>query len=475
MLKIHWHLNVWNRCSVFLQLSLFSLQLSAQGVDGSNYRQLPDFPFAIVSDDYLLNAPEISDSLFDAAAQGIRFKLNRTELQPDDPFLSMYRDRLLPWLREHNMQLRQVYVKGAASPEGPYENNVRLSRERTRRLINVLHTEPADTALDDRIVSGKSVAEDYALLVKMMAQADDPDYGRVNSLWQQCNGDEACCKRKLMALDGGRVWKRLLKTYFPALRQARVVMWFSRRQPVGIEPLPLEVCAPQQKAIVPPSTSDLVQVPAKYERRHLIALRTNLIHDLLYVPQFGWAYGANVQLEYYPLRGHYTLNAGFTFTNHRHWGEYKFFQIRDLQFELRRYFRGGGVFRGPYVGVYAQGTYYGIGFSKTKGWEGEGGGGGVSVGYTMKLNRKGSLRLEVSASFGMFMSRQDPYVYGNPISGTIDGLYYYDYYGNSRDFKKRNHKFSWFGPTNAGLHITYDVIYRKKKPVGYYQQKAASK
>jgi hypothetical protein len=23
----------------------------------------------------------------------------------------------------------------------------------------------------------------------------------------------------------------------------------------------------------------------------------------------------------------------------------------------------------------------------------------------------------------------------------------------------------WFGPTNAGVHLTYDIIYRKKKEV----------
>lgn len=107
---------------------------------------------------------------------------------------------------------------------------------------------------------------------------------------------------------------------------------------------------------------------------HLIAIRTNLIHDLLYVPQFGFAYGGNIQLEYYPKKGHYTYNIGFTFSNHRHWDDYKFFQIRDLQLELRRYFKGGAAFTGTYLGVYAEGTIYGIGFSKTKGWEGEGGG-----------------------------------------------------------------------------------------------------
>lgn len=199
---------------------------------------------------------------------------------------------------------------------------------------------------------------------------------------------------------------------------------------------------------------------------HLIAIRTNLIHDLLYVPQFGFAYGGNIQLEYYPKKGHYTYNIGFTFSNHRHWDDYKFFQIRDLQLELRRYFKGGAAFTGTYLGVYAEGTIYGIGFSKTKGWEGEGGGGGFSVGYVWPLNKRGNLRLEVSASLGVFYTRYDPYVYGNPNTGVEDDLYYYDYQGESSDFKKRNHQFTWFGPTNAGLHITYDIFYRKNHQKG---------
>lgn len=214
-----------------------------------------------------------------------------------------------------------------------------------------------------------------------------------------------------------------------------------------------------------PFIEPVADVPVAYSRRHLIAARTNLVQDLLYVPQFGWAYGGNIQLEYYPLRGHYTYNAGFTFTNHRHWSEYKFFQLSDFQLELRRYFTGGGRFLGPYASLYGEYTVYGIGFSKTKGWEDEGGGGGLSLGYTCRLNRKGSLRLELSASLGYFYTRHDPYVYGNPLTSKEDGLYYYDYHGNTSEFRERNHRFSWFGPTNAGIHLTYDIIYRKKQPV----------
>ena len=468
---------------------LFSLMLfftaKAQKPCSTKYIQLEDYPFVFVSDHDVTTPPEISDSLFDAAAQGISFLVNRTELQPDDPFISLYRDQLVPLLKEHDMQLRKIYVRGAASPEGPYDNNVRLSRERTQRLSDFLCQELDQCDPSLQPISAQSVTEDYGLLVKLMGEAHDADYDRVRNLWLACNGDEACCKRRLMALNGGRVWRRLVRQYFPRLRQARAILWFSRKQPPVTAPV-VEVVPEAALSAAMAATPDTVKtravavkadtVPAvKYSRRHLIAIRTNLLHDLLYVPQFGWANGVNVQLEYYPLRGHYTYNAGFTFTNHRHWHDFKFFQIRDLQLELRRYFKGGGRFIGPYLGLYAEGTVYGIGFSRTKGWEGEGGGGGLTVGYTCRLNRKGSLRLELSASVGAFVTRYDPYIYNHPYVGYDDAKYYYDYFGNAEDFKKRNHIFTWFGPTNAGVHLTYDIVYRKKKPVGYYEQKGGTK
>ena len=441
--------------------------------DSHLYRQLPDYPFVFVSDEDVTAAPVITDSLFDAVSRGIRFKVNRTELLPDDPFIMLYSNQLVPWLKAHDMQLRQVFVKGAASPEGSYQNNVRLSRERTRRLIDFLSRDLGQS-VTGQPVDAKSVTEDYGYLVNLLKQAGDQDYQRVNDIWLSCKGDEACCKRKLMALDRGKVWDRLKEEYFPALRQARMILWFARkREKVAPKPVRQEALSLMKFDGVPVSAVPLtrlegsvdttfIEKPVEYARRHLVAARTNLLHDLLYVPQFGFAPGINIQLEYYPLHGHYTLNAGYTHITHRHWGEYKFFQIRDLQLELRRYFRGGGVFIGPYMALYAEGTKYGIGFSKTKGWEGEGGGGGLSAGYVWPLNRKGNLRLEVSASLGFFYTRHDPYIYGNPLTGNEDGLYYYDYHGNSSQFRERNHEFTWLGPTNAGIHLTYDILYRKK-------------
>ena len=461
-------------CAIFIVLVHASAL--AHKPDSLLYRQLADYPFVFVSDSIVTTPPVITDSLFDEIARGIRFQVNRTELQAADPFISLYNDSLVPWLKDNNLILREIYVKGAASPEGPYDNNVRLSRERTKRLIEFLSSNLSQP-IADRPTNTSFVTEDYAYLVKLMQQAGDKDYGKVKAIWDACKGNERLCKKKLRALNGGRTWRRLVKVYFPTLRQSRMVLWFALN-PHHI-PVPKQRYYFADKAdmqIVPsfpvlptfsmePVSTDTVVVAQDSPRRHMIALRTNLLHDFLYVPQFGFAPGANVQLEYYPLSGHYTMNAGFTFTNHRHWDTHKFMQIRDLQLELRRYFKGGGQFIGTYLGAYAEGMVYGIGFSATKGWEGEGGGAGLTIGHTCKLNKKGSLRLEFSLSVGAFITVYDPYVWGNPINGTIDGLYYYDYHGSTSSFKERNHRFMWFGPTNAGIHLTYDIIYRKKKEV----------
>ena len=70
------------------------------------------------------------------------------------------------------------------------------------------------------------------------------------------------------------------------------------------------------------------------------------------------------------------------------------------------------------------------------------------------------------ASFGAFTTKYDPYVWGNPITGEADGKYYYDYKGTASKFKKRNRVFTWMGPTNLGVQLTYDLIYRKREKGG---------
>lgn len=90
------------------------------------------------------------------------------------------------------------------------------------------------------------IAEDYHYLLYMMAEAEDPDCERVKALVDHLvDTNVALLKRRLMALDGGRLWRRLLHTYFPELRSARVALFFKQvAAPKKIEVEPVELVPP---------------------------------------------------------------------------------------------------------------------------------------------------------------------------------------------------------------------------------------
>ena len=333
---------------------------SAQASIYGTYQAVPDYPFVFICEDSIARPMAISDSTFNAIARGIRFKVNKTDIQPSDPFIKVYTSQIAPMLLSKELKLHRVMVRGAASPDGPYENNRRLGHERTTRLVEFLGSkinQPIDTAL----IHAESITEDYAYLVELMRRNADRDAATVQRIWLNARGSEPACKRALMAYNGGKLWRRLLKEYFPQLRQARVVLWFGKK--VIDEPVTDAVefsVLPEGVALGSPDSIN-VALPAlefepTYTRRHLIAARTNLVHDFFVMPQFGFAPGINIQLEYYPLNGHYTYNAGFTWTNHRHWDSHEFFQIRDMRLELRRYFKGEGKFIGGFLDAYAHGS-----------------------------------------------------------------------------------------------------------------------
>ena len=460
-------------------LLLSSVKAVAQ--TASSFEQLPEYPFIFISNDRNAAVPEVSDSLFNACARGIQFTVNRTELRAGESFIPLYRNEVVPILRQKGLVLRKIIVRGAASPEGPYDNNCRLGAGRTKRLVDFVTSE-LGMPFDPSSIETGSVCEDYEYLIVLMRQAGDAQTDIVQQIWDDCGGDERCCKEKLKKHDNGRTWRRLLKQYFPTLRQARVMMWFGR-MPEEVELMNLDKVfvstIKEPDALQPDLNQHLPLLPLtpwsgvpssgveeEASRLPLIALRTNLLHDFFYLPKFGFAPSVNLQLEFFPRRGHLTYNIGGSVSNHRHWSTHKFFQVRDVQLELRRYFKKGHPYRGAYLGAYAHGFVYGIGFGAKDGWEGEGLGAGISGGYTLPLIKNGHFRLELMGAVGFLATRYDPYVWGNPITGDIDGKYYYDYHGTASKFKKRNHVFTWLGPTNLGISLTYDIVYRKKQKGG---------
>lgn len=408
------------------------------------------------------------------------FPVSRYVIPAGTPFLNQLTTKTLPDLQEKGFKLTKIEIVGTASPEGTREHNKQLSERRNKALLDTISrlvTLPAN-------VQSEVVIEDYAGLLQIMKDNNDRNYSAVLNIYNRYSKNEIDMKRRLRIANGGKLWRYLLKTYYPDLRTAKVKMYFELPAPAPQpEPQPEPQPQPQpqpkpepQPAVTPVDTTAqatpaIIDEPATdIDRVHLLSLKTNLLHDVFYMPNYGWAPTLNIRAEYYPLNGHYTYNAAFTFPYYHRWSKQKFYQIRDYELSVRRYFKpavnNNAEYLGWYLGAYGHYTKYGIGFNKDKGWEGEGGGFGIEGGYVMNISKNKRWRLEFSAGIGFFYTLFDPYVYGNPVNGLQDGFYYYDYTDNASKFKRRNHKSFLPDPTHLGVTLTYDLLYRKQNNKG---------
>lgn len=209
-----------------------------------------------------------------------------------------------------------------------------------------------------------------------------------------------------------------------------------------------------------PAVQDtLRQVPA--ESFPVVGISTNLPYDLTWVPGYGVTSVPSFSVEYFPARWErWTVGADVEWPMWKHWKTHRFLQVNNLTLWARRYFRTRATRAQRPEGLYLLGNVnaarYGIGFDM-KGWEGEGLGASVGVGYKRGIG-KGRFYWDAGIALGAFLARQDPYVWGNDANG----WYYYDYTGDPATFKERNQRFFWAGPTRIYFSVGMDLFRRKK-------------
>lgn len=449
------------------------MQAQAKNVDN-----LP--PFVIVVDKHD-SLPDFTDDELWNKGVAITFKVNKTFIIPTDTGYVQLINAM------HNVPngftyCRLLVLRGSASPEGPAWNNTRLAHGRAQALVDSLrrYISVPDFSVEERYIS-----EDYNGLRHMIGNSSYTYKEEVMDILRQ-HHDDATTKKKLQALHDGRVWKELLRDYFPVLRATRVVVVVSQdpmELPISgiLYDTEAEASEPDIALPVVPITMNLPAQP----QRELLAVKTNLLFDAAWVPQYGFCPIPNVEIEYYPLRGHWTYGATFdcpwwqssAYNSHTEKStgkNHKFFQIRNYQLLARWYAHdGSGVdgFHGLYVYPYINVAIFGIGFKADKGWMGEGLGGGIGAGYKLPLGKINTVdgrtrashwHLEFGAQFGMFAYKYDPYQWGC-VHGYIDGHYYYRYYGDKSHFHKRDHHKIWLGPTRVSVTLSYDLLYRSRK------------
>ena len=340
-------------------------------------------------------------------------------------------------------KIDSIVVVSQSSPEGPYERNMRLSQRRAAtmriaiesrhpELKDLLHVHPdgeswlqlRDYVESDTVMSPSTIAE--------VLEVIDSEV------------DIVVKKKRMSQLP---VYSYLYKTYYPRIRNSVFCIVYYDI-PLQMAPLVVAVDAPASVDSIAPIA--MVYRPER-PREPVLNVRTNLLYDLSTV--------LNVGIEYYPRNPRWSVAGHYTFPWWKNDTYHHYLQILDWNLEARYYLQRAKRHAGWYVAPYVHWNLYDISLDAERGWQGEGRGCGISLGYVWPISNNQRWKMECFFRFGYFHSLYDPYHASDPFNGK----YYYDWPWAPEDFIPRNYRLQWIGPTGAGVTVSYDLFKRKVK------------
>lgn len=391
----------------------------------------------------------------------IYYPVNKTALYPNYMSNAQNIDTIRRYLAE-SPRIDSIVIYSYASPEGPYRFNSRLAKGRGKTAKRfIMSLMPADRQLPDSIIHLRPEAENWqGLREEIVANYHLGDRDRVLEILDSDIANEEK-KTRLKRLSGGKAWRHIIKTIMPRLRYAT---WISVWQPILPELPPAEIVKEVPSVNLRRIDTDFVPAPEiifepETEMEPMLSVKTNLLYDLFYMPNYGFAPAPNIKVEYYPRNSRWTFAGEYDFPWWKKDSKHKYFQILNWQLEARRYFKHDGTHTQHYLYGYLMTNLYDIGFDKEKGWQGEGYGLGLGYGYALPLGEKSKWKLDFNIQLGYLLSNFDPYHAGQPYYGK----YYYDWYGPIDSFKRRNQRLHYFGITGVGVSLSYDLLWRDKK------------
>lgn len=375
-----------------------------------------------------------------------------------------------------------IIGRASASPEGSLQINTQLANARKASMNALL----SSYGINTNLIRYNVAPMDFPLMRALMKLRKDDYLPVVDSLMTQYAADVMLLKEAMIRQDRGKLWQHLYHNYFPSLRSVRIMaIKRAEKEEDKREEIERKENERKENEIEKIETEKIEKIEKTEkiekeetegdERRELMSVKTNLLFDLAYMPGYNrFCPIPNVAIEYYPLHGHFTYGASFDTPWWKHYSKHKYFQLRNYQVHTRYYLRRGDIeerkpgkgaaFKGFFFSAYAHAYLYNICFSEKRGWEGEGWGAGMGVGYVMPIDRKEHWRLEFGLQLGYLHTLYDPYQWRCPVDPDTDAnRYYYKWYGNAKDFKKRQHSYSWIGPTRVEITLSYDLIYRHKE------------
>ena len=345
-------------------------------------------------------AYEVTTDTLRGSAQAharIDFKVNLTNFDKtylgNDSALKQVLARIDSMVLAPNMSVGRITVVGTASPEGPYQNNVRLATGRARAFISILK---ARYSFPDSIYAISTIPEDWDGMRMILAADSTIPYGAVvlSFLERTAGIDGDTRERRLKSLDGGAPYASMSEHVLPYLRRASVLVDYDTcllrsrmgNSGLGYPELSLRASAPE-------FTSILSYLPESVApRRRFFALKTNLLGDVALCANLGF------EVELWP---HWSLDVPVWYSPYditKRW------RIRLLatQPEVRYWLRDAGV--GHYFGVHTSVVGFNVSFGGDFRYQDPNHaafGVGVGYGFAFHLDktRRWSLEAQIGAGY----------------------------------------------------------------------------
>ena len=382
----------------------------------------------------------------------IVFELNKTDVRPElydnQRELDKIRKSIETVESDENAELQRLTIKGYASPEGPYKNNVRLARERTDSL-------GAFIARRYNIDPGKVFTdyepEDWQGLTDYISKATLEQLPHRDQLLEIARRDlPPDQKERLMRRTYPKDFDHLLTHCLPYLRHTDYRIDYLKRE--NVMP-PTHKVAVKEMPPAPPQHYEGHYDPLR-PYKALLALKTNVLFDAVL------AFNAEIEVPIgrknrWSVMGEY-WTPWYVWHNNSRAYELQVFGVEA------RYWLGRCRERRPLLTGWFLGAYYAYGrydFEWDTGgridehgqaYNGEGNQGelnsvGISVGYCWPIARHWNL--ELSASLGAFSGPR---------------RHYHGEFGDTHLIWKYNASLFYAGPTKLKCSLVW-LLGKKRK------------
>lgn len=343
---------------------------------------------------------------------------------------------------DETIDITKVSFCGAASPEGSSALNRRLARERLSSVEEIVRKQ---IDIPESIISRDDSYIPWDDLKSMVQNSDIAHKDEILSILNEKSSyveyrpgakiDHRVLK--LQKLDGGKVWRIMLNTFFTEMRNAYAVFITYKKEPapepVVVEPEPEPIVEPTEE----PAPEPIIETPEEWTR-HLY-IKTNAIGLVMAA--------ANLAVEV-------DLTKHWSFTLPLYWSSWNYFKSTlkfrtlTLQPEVRYWFsdNNDGWFCGAHFGL----GWFNYATNGDYRYQDHGGhspaiGGGIAAGYRLPISHNKRWKMEFTLGAGVYKTHYDKFI--NETNGQMVST----------------EKKTWFGIDQAAVSVAYTFDLNSKK------------